>query len=338
LPRRERIWRDPAGIFFAPVLISPAPAVIEGDRGVIFRAPAGITPAPDLIVRAPPLLSAVRRRAPLEYTGALLARRGVPTMRPDSRAPEGEMTIFERKELPLSAAPLYYMAQADLVTRHTARLGPRIAAKPEDASAYVGLFRAEAAAFQGVVIAHIDQIVRSEETAEARREAIKDAATWIGFIRRGGSAAARRLKGEPKRLKALKSALHIGSPLSRASAGEILLETRYLDAVLPAWKTTLSPPIHEAELAQGAVLATAIELAVFGRVSAAAEKAQASFAKNAAWEALEEKSKHLLALARLELSRDPAHPDYPIRLEFEGLDEKFAPAPKSEPREAAPAK
>ena len=111
------------------------------------------------------------------------------------------------------------------------------------------------------------------------------------------------------------------------------METRYLSAVLPELAKQLSPPLHEAELSRGAALTASLEMALYGRANATAEQLNASVAKGKAWNILEEKSKLLLELARLEFSKDPAHEDYATRLQFEGLDEKFAPAekPSAEP-------
>lgn len=245
-------------------------------------------------------------------------------------------SIFERQKVPLASAPLYYLALADLAESHINRLALRLARSEPDALSFLNLFRGEAMAFQGMVVKHIDQRAKSKSAAKERKEAVTRGAEWVGTIRRGGALASRTLKQDKKLVEKLKSALHIGRALGRTSAGQVLLEVRYLDAVLPGWKDVLSPPLHEAELTRGALLAEAIEMAVFGRVRATAEQADAAFAKSKAWDVLEDKSIQILHAARLEFSKEPDHADYPIRIEFEGLDEKFAPQRKKEKKQAAP--
>jgi hypothetical protein len=65
------------------------------------------------------------------------------------------------------------------------------------------------------------------------------------------------------------------------------------------------------------------------RITESFKVSNASVAKGKAWNILEEKSKLLLDLARLEFSKEPNDEDYATRIQFEGLDEKFAPATKT---------
>lgn len=237
------------------------------------------------------------------------------------------MSIFERKALPLSAAPLYYQALAELVNKNWPRLWRRIDQEEAEAKAYLNLFRGESSAFTETVVSHIDQQAKSQQSSAARRKAIKEAMSWIGLIRRGAGVSVRRLTDEVER-KQLKTLLHVGRELSRNSAGAVLLESKYLSAILPEVTKQLSPPLHMDELTRGEGLTTALEMALYGRADATADQLNASVAKGHAWDVLEEKSKFLLELARLEFSKDPNHADYATRLQFEGLDEKFAPTPK----------
>jgi hypothetical protein len=233
------------------------------------------------------------------------------------------MSIFERKPLPLSAAPLYYQALAELTDKHWPRLWPRIQSEENEARAYLNLFRGEVGAFQSTVISHIDQQAKSQGSTAEKNKTAKDANAWIGMVRRAAKVASKRLPGKVEQEK-LKTILHVGRELSRNSPGAVLLEARYLSAILPQVKRQISPPLHEAELKQGATLTANLEIALYGRANATAEQAKASVAKSKHWDVLEEKSKFLLEVARLEFSKEPEHADYATRLEFEGLDEKFA--------------
>lgn len=254
-------------------------------------------------------------------------------MIPERYLQEETMSIFERQELPLASAPLYYQALADLVEHHVKRLSGRIAATDEDARAYLNLFRGEAAAFQSAVIAHIDQRSKSAAATQEKKSAMKDGAGWIGLIREAVMNVARRKLPKGKERDNLKDIFHIGREFLRSSAGAVLVEVRYLSVVAAEKKTLLSPPLHADELLRGNDIAAAIEQAVFGQVNATAAQANASIIKSSAWDVLENKSKNLLELARLEFSKEEEHPDYAIRIAFEGLDEKFAPKPRAAPEE-----
>ena len=248
------------------------------------------------------------------------------------------MSIFERKDLPLTAAPLYYQALADLVDKHLPRLSVRIASTEADARAYVNLFRGEAAAFQATVISHIDQRNKSLEATNEKKSAIKDANGWIGLLREAVGNVARRKLPKGRERDNLKSIFHIGRDFPRNSAGAVLLEARYLSVVVLERSALLSPPLHMDELKRGDQVASAIEQAIFGRVNATAEQANAASVKSGTWDVLENKSKNLLELARIEFSKEEGHPDYPIRIAFEGLDEKFAPQQRTAtPEETPPA-
>jgi hypothetical protein len=249
----------------------------------------------------------------------------------DAKPPKKEedpMSIFERKELPLSAAPLYYQALSELVEKHWTRLWPRLDTQEAEARAYLNLYRGEVSAFQQTVVAHIDQQTRTQGSTAKRNQHAKEASAWIGLIRRAAGVAVR---GIPDKLeqRQLKSVVHVGRQFAKNSPGAVLLEARYLSAILPGLTKQLSPPLHQEELSRGAAITASLEVSLYGRANATAEQLKASVAKGKAWNILEEKSKLLLELARLEFSKDPAHKDYAMRLQFEGLDEKFAPLPKA---------
>jgi hypothetical protein len=145
---------------------------------------------------------------------------------------EETMSIFERKELPLSAAPLYYQALAELVGKHWPRLWRRLDEEEGEAKAYLNLFRGEVSAFQQTVVAHIDQQARAQGSTAKKNQRAKEASAWIGLIRRAAGVAVRSIPDALEQ-RQLKSVVRVGRKFSKNSPGAVLLETRYLSAVLP---------------------------------------------------------------------------------------------------------
>jgi hypothetical protein len=243
-------------------------------------------------------------------------------------------SIFYRNTPTLIVAPLYYLAQADLIEKYLDRLGPRLDKEQASAREQLERFRAEAIELQRAVILHTNQRIRARDARGAKNQCVAEAVGWIRTLRRG--AEAKSLLVEELRARELRRMVRLGQRLVTTSAGFVLQEARYLVALLPELKAQISPPLAEEELSRGVALTEALEMAVFGVLGTGIEQAATSFKKRDLWEGLEKRSIYFLRLARLTFSDDPASPDFPLRLEFEALDERLMPK-REKPAPTTPA-